>query len=78
MFPHICAPFPLGTGLLDTCNKLINNSEHSHIGLVVAMPNKLNGSEELFVMEMTNNLDKMYFVFFCIFIFVYYFFFFFF
>jgi hypothetical protein len=49
-----------GTGLLDTCNKLINNSEHSHLGLVVAMPNKLNGSEELFVMEMTYNLDKMY------------------
>lgn len=49
-----------GTGLLDTCNKLINNSEHSHIGLVVSIPNKLNGADELFVMEMTYNLDKMY------------------
>jgi len=49
-----------GTGLLDTCNKLINNSEHSHIGLVVSIPNKLNGADELFVMEMTNNIDKMY------------------
>ncbi len=40
-----------------TATRLLNNTEHSHVGLVVQMPNKWHGEPELYVLELTNNID---------------------
>jgi hypothetical protein len=37
---------------------LINNSEHSHVGMVVLMPNKWHKEPELYVLELTDNIDE--------------------
>jgi hypothetical protein len=39
--------------------RVISNSEHSHVGLVVALPNKWTSEEELYVLELTFNLDNV-------------------
>ncbi len=43
----------------DSGARVIANSEHSHVGLVVALPNKWTSEEELFVLELTFNLDNV-------------------
>ena len=47
-----------GTGLVDTTMKLMHNSEHSQAGLVVEAANKWTGERELYVLELTFNLDE--------------------
>ena len=38
---------------------MIANSEHSQVGLVVALPNKWTSEEELYLLELTFNLDNV-------------------
>lgn len=44
-----------GTGLVAAVSKLHSYCEISHLGLVVALPNKWTNEEELYVMEVTRN-----------------------
>lgn len=44
-------------GFLHTLIKVTSNSPYSHLGIVVRLPNKYTKKEELYLVELTNNLE---------------------